>query len=308
MSLQRRHSLWDLNTKDLKVDDKWVLNTPRRRMSVVQQTPGFDNLNFGQYDEAGIEKFDIVESDSEAEFTDSEEGEYSHADSETDDSDRLTPAFSFLKSILCPDPNLDLVDWDIFSKGCRTINSEFYTSQLVSVFKRVSPQKQPAPFSQFVTFFQDPCDDPLIEFHRKQMYNSILKAFKAHKPIPDRSTIVEHEESSEKQSDFEDESLDTLRKRCYDQQSHIQDLEIELETQRLENIHFNDRCRHLENKISLLKDGERLHTHVILLRAMIRNEEDVKSKRLRIMPAGATVRICEIRGNRARIDFPIKGW
>jgi len=310
MMHNRRHSLWDLKTKDLEVEKNWVLNTPRRRVSVINAS-GFDHLSFGQYDEAGTHKLghlDRPESDSEAEFTDSENDYSIVDDSESNDSGRLTPVFVFLKEELCPDPNNDLVDWESFSEGLKRFNSDFFTSQLVLVFKRVSPDKQPAPFSRFVEFFSEECDDPLIEFHRKQMYNSILDAFKERSPPSDHDQRSQSEEEYEEAIDFDNLSIDTLRKQCFEQHERIQELEVELESQRVENIHVNDRCRHLEQKITLLKDGERLHTHVILLRAMIRNGEDVKSKRLRIMPAGATVRICEIRNNRARIDFPIKGW
>jgi len=307
---KRRHSLWDLNTKDLEVDETWVLNTPRRRFSFDDKTTGFDNLNFGQYDEAGIEKMNLSrhESDSEAEFTDSDEDGFSEHDSESNESNRLAPEFVFLKRIFCSNPNDDLVDWEVFSAGLQQINPDFYITQLVSVFKYVSPHKQPTPFREFVNFFQDPCEDPLTEFHRKQIYSSILSAFKNHKPEPDKAMAVNHEESSDSVDEYADASLETLRQKCQEQNGYIKTLEIELQNEREKNININDRCLHLETKIELLKDGEKLHTHVFLLRAMIRNGENVTSKRLRIMPEGATVRVCELRGNRARIDFPIKGW
>jgi len=274
MSHLRRHSLWDLKTKDLEVDENWVLNTPKRRKS-----DAFHNLSFGHYDEAGIEKVDnlehVPESDSEAEFTDSED-EYSLAGSESNDSERLGPEFVYLKTLLCTDLNDDLVDWETFSNGMRQMDPDFFTGQLVSVFKDVSPEKQPVAFSEFVTFFQNPCDDVLIEFHRKQMYNSIMKSYKADKHSPDQVSpeSVENEEISEEETDFEDESLETLRQRCKEQNDRIQELEVELESQRVENLSVSDRCRHLEKKITMLKNGEKLHTHVILLRAMINSHGD----------------------------------
>jgi len=308
----RHHSLWDLNSLQSKdpveiTADTFIpneaLSTPKRRFSMNNSNQLFHNLHFGHHDEMGLAKVGIMErsESSEAEFISSGAG----SDSE-EDSTRLPGEYAWVKAMLCPDANNDLFDFTTFSSAFESLSGNlFYTQQLAAVFKHISPDKQPIPFSQFRAFLMNPCDDTLVEFHRKQMYHSILKAYKI--SLSPQQNEEDEAESSHHDS-FEDDSIETLRKRCKEQQTKIQSLEVELENERNEKAHVSIRCKHLETKITLLEDGEKLHTHVFLLKAMIRSGEDVKSKRIRIMPEGATVRVAEIRANRARLDFPVKGW